>query len=306
MTIAEPDARLWTEVKARGVEWPADVEEVAADLGTAWNTAADNVTAGNTVVHSVGGDVSTAWGDLAGGLTQSRTEQIGAGLTQVEQQLRQQGGQATAYAASLVRTKQGIHQVVNAYSPVYDWIPDPRNPNDPNWLLWNWLQQTVVDKATQAIQWLLQVESQGPDVDGNVEGPNASGKVAGITGDASVETGRWRAFGGAVNGDYSVGLHGSAEVNAPFTGEPIIDANLQAGIRARLDEIQLIDAGPVQLSVEPEVRVGPGANLTIDPQWENGQFDLNIRGGASPFVGGGLGANLSFDWDEIKRSISGG
>lgn len=303
MTIAEPDAPLWTAVKARGVQWPADVEEVAADLGAAWHGAADGIASGSGLVRTSGGDLQASWGDPAGGTAQGRAVQISAQLDQVQQRLRQQGDQATAYAESLIRSKNGIHQVINEYSPFYDLL-DPRDPNPGvQWLMD--LVRSVVDKATEAIRRLLTIESQGPQVDHATEGPNDSGRVGSVSGDASLDHGRWKAFDGALQGDYSVGLHADGQLNAPGSGDPIVDANVQAGARASLDTIDVVDTGPVKFSITPEAYLGPGANLTIDPRWEAGRFDLGFKIGASPIVGGSLGTDFSIDFEELRQSIFG-
>lgn len=281
----------------------ADIEEVAADLGAAWHGAADGIASGGGLVRTSGGDLQASWGDPAGGMARGRAVEISARLDQVQQRLRQQGDQATAYSESLIRSKNGIHQVINEYSPFYDLL-DPRDPNPGvQWLMA--LTRSVVDRATEAIQWLLTIESQGPEVDHSAEGPNDSGRVGSVSGDASLDHGRWNAFGGALHGDYSAGLHADGQLNAPGSGDPIVDVNVRAGARASLDTIDVVDTGPVRFSVTPEAYVGPGANLTIDPKWEDGRFDLGFKIGASPIVGGSFGTDLSIDFEEIRKSIFG-
>ncbi|MFI7675783.1 WXG100 family type VII secretion target [Actinophytocola sp. NPDC049390] len=302
MTVAEPTHPLWTFVKSHGIEWPADVEEVAADLGAAWHAAADGLTEGGTTARAVGADLTSSWADTSGGTAQTRAAEIGAGLDHVQQGLRRQGDQAIAYAESLIRTKQGIQQVIATFAPFWDLL-DPRNRNQmEQWVID--LVNSAGEKATEAIRWLLTVESQGPQTEPfSWEGPNDSGRLGSLSVDGAFDHGRWSAFGGALQGEYAVGPRGEAQVNAPWSRDPLVDAEVRLGASASLDRIDVIDSGPVKLGFTPEVSVGPGATFTFDPKWENGRFDLNARIGASPMIGGSLGTDFSIDFNEIGKSL---
>lgn len=185
----------------------------------------------------------------------------------------------------------------------FDWGPlDPRDDNpvmDELRRLVNGTGEAVQDAG----RWLLTIKPEGPDA--GVSPPTGPGgdTIGSVDGHAHADHGRWEAFGGAVQGEYSLGVDGSGQLNRPGSEDPLVKVETQGGIKANLDEIPLIDAGPLSASITPEARLGPGIDVEFNPSWENGTLDLNGKVSASPIVGGGLGFDVQVDVNEILQSL---
>ncbi|WP_158842336.1 WXG100-like domain-containing protein [Saccharothrix deserti] len=116
MTIPEPSGPLWTEVKARYDPWPPDDEVVAQQLGTAWRGAAGAVNDASAQVTTSGQAAHASWQDTGGDAMGAGAAAIGTTFEQLGQQQLQQAALAEDYATSLIRAKQGIHDVIAEYS----------------------------------------------------------------------------------------------------------------------------------------------------------------------------------------------
>lgn len=183
----------------------------------------------------------------------------------------------------------------------YDNLDIYRKNPGMNWVKWKMDQ--AMDGLKEIGERTFTAESEGPDAGITFKGPSPGGGVVNVEGNAVVDRGKWHAFDDSLNGEYSAGLYGSSKLNLPGSEDPLIEADVQLGARANLDKTPMTEIGPFSVSMQPEVRVGPGATLVIDPKMENGDFKLNARIGASPIVGGGLGLDLKVDPDELARSL---
>ncbi|MEV1119775.1 hypothetical protein AB0I91_32375 [Actinosynnema sp. NPDC049800] len=305
MTTPEPSGPLWAEVKARYDPWPPDDEVVAQQLGAAWRGAAGAVTDAGAEVTTSGRAAHASWQDTGGETVEGQAAAVGSTFEQLGQRQLQQAVLAEDYATSLIRTKQGIHDVVAAYSPLYEAALI--SPHDPGDMMVVDYVNRIVDAAGEAILRLLTIESHGPGIDPEGRLPTPESLATGgpiIGGDLNFyfDHGTWKAFDGTVEGEYSAGLHLTGAINQPRSEDPLIDLEAQFGVQVSGPELEH-SLGPLTVSAQPEVYVGPGAKFALDVINENGKVGLGFKVGASAIAGGALNGELALDFGEIGRSL---
>ncbi|QUH03939.1 hypothetical protein HUO13_26765 [Saccharopolyspora erythraea] len=296
----------------RSVYAMADTLPPGEDAVVRERTVADAVRRGHEVMDQAGREIRGTVGGWAEG---SRDAANPADATPP---LAPDGGRAVPAAGAAPpgapappggrgTVRQAAQKLDNAQSSLaqdgdWDEFMDPRTENSVFDKFRKLVNETG-ERVTEAGRWWLTVEPEGPDAGITPEGPGPGGGVGSIEGEALATHGKWRAFGGALSGEYSAGAYGSGQVNMPDSKEPLIEAERQVGVRANLDEINVLDAGPLSVSIQPEVRVGPGASLEVEPQVENGQLSFRTKTSASPLVGGGLGLDVQVDLNELNQSV---
>ncbi|GGI93913.1 hypothetical protein GCM10011581_33800 [Saccharopolyspora subtropica] len=293
----------------RSIYAMADTLPPGEDIVAKERTVADAVRRGHDVMDQARREMRDTVGGWADGARNAANAAPpaapGAGQATPAAGTAPPAASAAAGAQGTVRQAgQKLDEAQTSLAQAGDWddFMDPRTEN-PVYREFRRLVNETGERVREAGRWLLTVEPEGPDADITPKGPGPGGGVASIEAEALADHGKWHAFGGAVNGEYSAGAYGSGQLNMPDSEDPLLEADVQLGAKANLDEINVVDAGPLSVSIKPEARVGPGAGLELNVQEENGQLSLKGEGSASPIVGGGLGLDVKVDLNELNQSL---
>lgn len=298
MGVTEPSSALWAAVKA--IEpWPATDEDALRALASPWEKAA---AAFEQTSRTPAGDVQAAWPDIAGAALAVRLGQLNAGAAAIGAEMRAIATGLRGWADVVAHAKSSIARLIAEAEALYVDLGELAAAGHPLDLL---QQGSFVRQVASEVRALVDAAAAQISPPGPVTPPEdafeSEFSFDGMRIDASVGTypdrGLLDLMGLPI--ESKSGAYAGVSAGVPHGGQPLLEAEAGFGRTYTAPELSH-SAGGLTASIQPGLRIGPGADLTIDPGYENGKLSLGFKAGLSPLIGSSLGGKLEVDLDSLS------
>lgn len=298
MGVPEPPGALWAAVRA--IEpWPATDEDALRALAQPWENAAS---AFEQTSRTPADDIRAAWPDVAGAALATRLGQVNAGAADLGAEMRMTATSLRGWADVVAQAKSSIAALIAANDALYTDLGALAATGGPLDIL---QQASFASQVAAEVRALVDAAAARIAPSGPVTAPEDPWE-SGFSFDGSrleasagyyPDRGEFDLMGLPI--EHSSGASAGISVGVPRGGQPLLEAEAGVGRTYTAPELSH-SAGGLTASVQPGLRVGPGADLTIDPGYENGKLSLGFKAGLSPFIGPSLGGTIEVDLDKLN------